>query len=250
MYTEYTVRGNKDLDLLNSTMVELGYRSKLRSNVSMDIEGYYTRTENYTAMIQGATTMTPENYPVVATTAATIENIPLLVEQLGTSISLNIVLNKVQIKPFVTFQKTTLNDYSPYFSTSNAVPGANNEGDPVNHNVNSGKGTETKHKFTPKAYGGAYVNYAIHTKLNINLCTYWFSSQTFYQMDNITYKDGKHGVGDIAGKLIVNAKIQYKPIDGLSIFVNGKNLLNKSSVEYYRGDKTSLMVLGGVSFEF
>jgi iron complex outermembrane receptor protein len=186
----------------------------------------------------------------VATTAATIENIPLLVEQLGTSISLNIVLNKVQIKPFVTFQKTTLNDYSPYFSTSNAVPGANNEGDPVNHNVNSGKGTETKHKFTPKAYGGAYVNYAIHTKLNINLCTYWFSSQTFYQMDNITYKDGKHGVGDIAGKLIVNAKIQYKPIDGLSIFVNGKNLLNKSSVEYYRGDKTSLMVLGGVSFEF
>lgn len=249
MYTEFTVSGNQDLDLLNSNMMELGYRSKLRSNLSLDIEGYFTRTQNYTAMIQGETTTTPENYPIVATTAATMENIPLHVEQLGTSISMNVVFGKVQIKPFVTFQKTTLKDYSPYFSTDGAVPGANNEGDPANHNVNSGKGTETKHKFTPDVYGGAYVNYNMSSKLSFNLNAYWFSSQTFYHMDNITYKDGKHGVEHIDGKMIVNAKLQYKPIKALTIFINGKNLLNKSSREYYRGDETPAMILGGVSFE-
>ena len=250
MYTQYVVTGNKELSLLHSNMIELGYRTKLRSNISADLEGYYTRTENYSALIQNETTPTPENYPVVATTSLSTQNIPLQVEQLGATLSMTMVFDNVQIKPFVTVQKTTLNDYSPYFSTTNAAPSDNNGNDPANNNVNSGKGSSTAHKFTPKAYGGLYVNYSISSKFVINVNTYWFSSQTFFHMDNIKYNDGKQGVENINGKLIANAKIQYLPVDGVSIFVNGKNLLNKTSREYYRSDETPAMVLGGVSFNF
>jgi iron complex outermembrane recepter protein len=250
IFSHVSVVGNKNLNLLSSNMLELGYRSMLKNNVSLDIEGYYTRTENYTALIQGATNLTPANYPVVAEVRLSMENIPLQVEQLGTTVSMTVVVDKFQIKPFVTFQKTTLKDYSQYFGTSDASPAKKNNFDPANNNVNSGIGTETDHKFTPKAYGGAHINYGMSSKFNFNVSAYWFGKQTFYYQDNTEFNDGIHGVGNIEGKAIVNAKASYTPVNGLSIFVNGKNLLGKKSVEYYLGDATPMMVLGGVSFDF
>jgi iron complex outermembrane receptor protein len=251
MFAQFNSVGSKDLELLNSTMMELGYRSKLRSNLSLDVEAYYTRTENYTALIQGATTMAdPAEFPIVANTGLQMGNLPLTVHQIGTSISMTFVVNKFQIKPFVTFQKTTLKDYSPYFNNTEATPGANNGMDPATNNVTSGIGTETDHKFTPKAYGGLYLNYALNSKFNFNVSTYWFSQQTYYQMDNTSYQDGTHGVGNVDGKAIVNAKIGYSPVKAVTIFVNGKNLLNRKSSEYYDGDATSAMLLGGVSVQF
>jgi iron complex outermembrane receptor protein len=250
IFSHVSVLGNKNLNLLSSNMLELGYRSMLKSNVSLDVEAYYTRTENYTALIQGATELTPANFPVVAEVRLSIENIPLQVEQLGTTISMTMVFDKFQIKPFVTLQKTTLLDYSQYFGTSDASPAAKNNFDPANNNVNSGIGTEKDHKFTPKAFGGAHINYGISSKFNFNVSAYWFRKQTFYYQDNTEFNDGVHGVGNIEGKAIVNAKLAFTPVNGLSIFVNAKNLLGKKSVEYYLGDATPMMVLGGVSFDF
>jgi iron complex outermembrane receptor protein len=241
--------GNKDLKMLNSTMAELGYRTKLRANLSLDVEAYYTRTENYTALIQKETVFTG-GFPVIGDTYLQTENVPMQVDQLGTTLSLTAVVSKFQIKPFVTFQKTTLKDYSPYFNTTEAAPSASNGGDPANNNVDSGIGTETKHKFTPKAFGGLYVNYAVSSKFNVNLNTYWFAQHTFLQSDNIAYQDGVHGVQHVDGKAIVNAKVSYSPVKAVSIFVNGKNLLNRKSVEYYYGDPMSRMILGGVSLQF
>jgi iron complex outermembrane receptor protein len=250
MYSQFSVVGNKSLDLLHSDMVELGYRAMIIGNVSLDLEAYSTKTSNYTAMIQDITTPTPANFPVVANTDLSIQNIPMTVQQTGVTMSFTIVVDKLQIKPFATVQKTTLKDYSPYFSTSAAVPAANNGFDPATNNVNSGIGKNTDHKFTPKAYGGAQINYSISEKFNVNVNGYWFSQQTFYHMDNITYNDGVRGVEHIAGKAIVNAKVAYTPVKGMSVFVTGRNLLNKKSVEYYQGDATAMMVLGGVSVDF
>lgn len=251
MKADFTAMGNKDLALLNSTMAELGYRAKLRSNLSLDIEAYYTRTENYAALIQGQTLPADmSEFPIVAHTTLNTNNIPLSVHQMGTSIGVTFVVNKLQLKPFVTFQKTTLKDYSPYFNTTNAAPAPNNGFDPANNNVDSGKGTDTNHKFTPKAYGGLYANYALGSKFNMNVSTYWFSQQTFYHMDNTSYNDGVHGVGNVEGKAIVNAKFSYNPAKPVTIFVTGKNLLNRKSSEYYDGDPTPRMILGGVSLQF
>jgi iron complex outermembrane recepter protein len=249
MFSEFTVLGNKDLGLLHSSMMELGYRAKLVSNVSLDVEAYHTVTNNYTTLVQGPTTPTPANFPVVATTTLMVENIPLEVQQLGATMALTVVIDKFQVKPFVTVQKTTLKDYSPYFSTSTAAPAASNGFDPAANNVNSGVGTETDHKFTPKAYGGAHINYSISRKFDFNVSTYWFTRQTFYHQDNTSYNDGIHGVENIEGKAIVNARLAYMPVKGISVFVTGKNLLDKKSVEYYQGDAIPMMVLAGVSID-
>jgi iron complex outermembrane recepter protein len=95
-----------------------------------------------------------------------------------------------------------------------------------------------------------YANYALGAKFNMNVSTYWFSQQTFYHMDNTSYNDGVHGVGHVEGKAIVNAKFSYNPVKPVSIFVSGKNLLNRKSAEYYDGDPTPRMILGGVSLQF
>jgi iron complex outermembrane receptor protein len=250
IYSQYNVVGNKNLKLLNSNMAEVGYRGMLKNNVSIDIEAYYARTENYTGVIDGAIRSTPENYPVVSEINISVENIPLRVEQMGTTISLSMVVDKFRIKPFVTFQKTTLKDYSPYFGTNTTMPAPKNNFDPANNNVNSGIGTETDHKFTPKAYGGAHIHYSISSKFNFNVSTYWFSRQTFYHVDNTEFQDGVHGVGNIKGKAIVNAKVSFTPVKGLFLSVTGKNLLGQESAEYYLSDATPTMVLGGVSFDF
>jgi iron complex outermembrane receptor protein len=250
MYSGNTATGNRNLALLNSNMIELGHRIMLKSNISLDVEVYNIQTKNYSAVIQHDTRLTPENFPVVVATNLTIENIPLKVEQQGTSISLTIVVNRFQIKPFVTLQKTTLKDYSKYFSSDAAEPSATNHFDPANYNMNTGLGLETNHKFTPKAYGGAHINYLISSKFNFNLNTYWFSQHTFYQRDNTAYNDGVRGVENIKGKAIVNAKVVYTPVKAISVFINGKNLLGNKSIEYYQGDATPLMILGGVSFDF
>jgi iron complex outermembrane receptor protein len=247
---DYSISGNKNLELLYSDMMELGYRTRLRSNISLDAEAYLTQTQNYTALIRHETIMTPANFPVIASSKMTVENIPLAVRQAGVSIAMTFVVNKFQIKPFVTFQNTLLKDYSPYFSMSNAAPAAENNFDPANNNVDSGIGTEKDHKFTPKAYGGAYLNYSISPKLSFNINAYSFSKQTFYQTDNIKYNDGVHGVQNIDGKVILNARFSYKPVDQLTVFVTCRNLLGDESVEFYQSDATSRIVMGGINFNF
>ncbi|MBT1705038.1 TonB-dependent receptor plug domain-containing protein [Chryseosolibacter indicus] len=248
MFMEASSTGNKNLDLLNSKMFELGYRTMLRSNLSLDIEGYHTITENYTALILGATTITPQTAPVIGHTSLTIENIPLKVRQQGVTVSVNYVVNKLQIKPFVSFQKTKLEDYSPYFSSTAATPSASNNMDPATYNFNNV--SDVDHKFTPSAYGGAYINYALSSKFNFNLNAYWFSKQTFYHKDNFTYKDGVRGVENIDSKVLLNATVSYAPIKQLRIFVNGRNLLNRKSIEYYNSDATPAMIFGGINFDF
>jgi iron complex outermembrane receptor protein len=250
MYALTSVTGNKNLSLLNSNLLEFGYRTMLAGNISIDLETYYTRTNDYSLLVQHATTPTPENYPTVAYTELVIENIPLYVDQIGATMSANAVFGKLQLKPFITLQRTTLKDYSPYYSTADAAPMPENGYDPATNNLNSGMGVEQDHKFTPKAYGGAYINYAINDKLGINLNTYWFSQQTFLEQSNLSANDGVTGVEHVKGKALVNAKVTYKPLKSLSIFISGRNLLGQKSVEHYRSDYTERMFLGGVSFDF
>lgn len=250
IYMSVQPNGNKNLDLLNSKMIEIGYRAALKSNITLDAEFYSTRTRNYSALITHETTFTPANYPVIGEINFYIENIPLEVQQLGASLSLNIVVDKLQFKPFITIQKTTLRDYSPYFNTTAASPGASNNNDPVTNNVDSGVGSTRDHKFTPRGYGGAYINYALSSKFNFNMNLYWFRKHTYYHLDNSTYQDGERGVENIEGKLLLNLKVNYAPFKWFNVFVTGRNLLDSTSVEYYRSDEISMMILGGIGFQW
>jgi iron complex outermembrane receptor protein len=236
--TETYVFGNKELKLVTSDMTEMGYKVKVANNLQLDVELFRTITRNYADLIQDKSVITPGSG---VKTTISIQNLPLSVRQNGLTISANYVINKIQVKPFVTLQETKLRDYSSYYTTEKA--------NPVN-NINSGIGTSVTHKGTPGVYGGAYINYHIHPKVNINLNGYYFSSQTYYHRFNTTYRDGQRGVDQIAGKFIANAKISYSPIKHLDIFVSGKNIAGQNTREFYKTDNIGTNVLAGLNFEF
>ncbi|MBD0256037.1 MAG: TonB-dependent receptor plug domain-containing protein, partial [Cytophagales bacterium] len=97
----YQVNGSKDLDLVRSDMFEVGYRGKITGNLHVDAEVYYTQTRNYTDLIMEETEVRESN-PVKFITHLYVRNLPLQVNQVGTTVSLNYVQGKVQVKPFVT----------------------------------------------------------------------------------------------------------------------------------------------------
>ncbi len=240
--------GNKKLDLLSSAMFEIGYRSKVSEKITLDVEGYSTKTKNFSAnIIDTPTSVIPDNYPFLLSYDSHTLNTPLWVRQIGFTTSIHIQLKKLNIKPFVTIQKTTLHNYTPFTNTSDASPSPLNNFDPLNNNIYSGMGTEMDHKFTPKAYGGIYVNYQVK-KFNVNVNGYYFSKHTFYHVSNLFTTDGS-GQSEVKSKAIINAKISFTPIKALSLFVNAKNILHKQSREYYLSDTTPAMIFGGLSFK-
>ncbi|HYG41154.1 MAG TPA: TonB-dependent receptor plug domain-containing protein [Cytophagales bacterium] len=236
------VSGDKNLKLVTSQMVEIGYRSKLAKNIQLDLDVFRTVTTNYTGMIQGQTDLTTTPF----TTYVNIKNLPLEVHQVGATLALNTVFNKFQFKPFVTIQNTELKNYSIYSNTADAMPSA---GNPTPQTNNYLTGTDKKHESTPGIYGGAYLNYQVTSKLNVNLSPYFFSSNTFYYSDNATYMDGERGVGNIDGKLVVNGRVSYKLIKQLDLFVSGKNIFGDTSREFYRADNIGVNFLGGLNFQ-
>ena len=99
-------------------------------------------------------------------------------------------------------------------------------------------------------FGGASVNYVPATKWNINLSTYYYSSQTYYHVTNSIFNDGIRGIDHINAKLIVNTMISYEPAKGLHLFCSGKNLLNNKSREFFKADEVPFMLLAGINYEF
>jgi outer membrane receptor protein involved in Fe transport len=110
-------------------------------------------------------------------------------------------------------------------------------------------GTETAVKSTPAVFGGLTANYTDAGKLNINVSAYYTSSQTFYHVSNVVFNDGIRGIDHIRGKFILNASIAYEVMRGLHLRVNGKNLLNNRSREFFKTDEAPVMLLAGFNYE-
>jgi iron complex outermembrane receptor protein len=226
-YQQLKVLGNRNLDMLQSDMLELGYRGKLADNLSVDVEAYYTQTKNYTNVVVTGTTLQygqKPSDPIVVNTEIRVQNIPISVDQLGATLSFNYVLKRLQVKPFVTLQTSRLH-FTQVDSTH-------------------------RHEFTPAVYGGAFINYQLSQKLNVNLSPYYYSAQTYYQSANNTYHDGLRGVEHLAPKLLLNATMTYSPVKAVSLFVTVKNLLNNNAREYYRTDQIGMMLLVGASLRY
>ncbi len=253
-WMEIHVNGNDGLDLLTTDMFELGNRVKLADNLQLDVELFHSMTKNYASGINGASyvqikgpadtvVVSPINYMVL----------PLKTTQTGVTISLNYVYNKLQVKPFATIQETTLKNYSafPYLpeSAPSFPPTNGNLGRPDINNMNSGLGTTQTHKNTPAVFGGAYINYHASSKWNLNFNPYFLSKQTFVHRTYSNFNDDIRGVDHIQAKLMFNARVSYKPIKQLDVFVSGRNILGKDSREFFRADRVGPSYFAGLNFE-
>jgi iron complex outermembrane recepter protein len=217
---DFERKGNEDLDLFQINMIELGYRVQFSNKVHFDIDVFSQKARNFISL--QTTGMFSQQF----------RNVPTTAEQLGTTISLNIVPNEnFQVKPFVTLQKTEVRDLpSSYLDPS----------------IDPTLTYSTKdHENTPSFYGGVYVNYKPGKKVNLNVNGYFFSRHRQYDASDL---DDNSEAGDISGKAIVNFKVNYTVLKQLNLFFNGRNIFNNSSREFYGTDRIGGVYSLGASF--
>ncbi len=237
-----TNTGSKDYKLLTNDMLELGYRVKIVKGFQVDLALFNQTMQNFSVAIatQSGLDMVQMRYFQNAQYA----NLPQKAVQNGATLALNfLALNgKLNIRPSITLQETTLYKYSPYASTATV--------DPV-YNVDS---TVTKfHKGSPKAFGGLYIGYTPVKRLNIGITAYALDKSVMYGFSSNQKSPGytQHPeIANISGKFTTSIKVSYKVIDKLSVFVNCRNVFNNDKVEFYATDRIGALYLGGISFEY
>jgi iron complex outermembrane recepter protein len=268
-YYDFQFSGNRDLDLMKSDMFEVGYRAKLGANFTLDVEVFHSITNDFVyplivtplaeqvpvTTVVGMVNIPGIPQPQPALEAALVvenlnDNIPLKVKQTGVTVSANIVLGHVQIKPFVTYQQTRKDNYmgdpDSYFLIKDNP-------DALNERLEN----DVKHPGTPSWFGGSYINWRISPKLNLNVSPYFMSASTLVHDFNELrppLSDGSlpEGTGkiDIPAKLLVNAKLGYRLSDPFLLFISARNLSAKQSKEYFYTDTIEPSFLVGASFEF
>ena len=268
-YYDFQFSGNRDLDLLKSDMFELGYRAKLGTHFTLDVEIFHSITRDFVYPL----IVTPEEEQVPTTTVVGVvnipgipgpqpaleaallvenlnDNIPLEVRQTGITVSANIVLGNVQIKPFVTYQETRKDNY---MIDPDSYALIKDDPDALSARLQN----NIKHAGTPTWFGGSYVNWRINSKFNLNVSPYYFSENTLvHDFSNLQppLSDGSlpEGTGkiDLPGKLLVNAKLGYRLSDPFLMFVSTRNLSINKSKEYFFTDTIEPSFLLGASFEF
>jgi len=228
----YSRVGNENLKLFTVNMVEIGYRAQITKSFQLDIDVFQQKAEDFaTLLTMNGVVLGPG---VFMPTLDQFQNIPTSATQKGATLSLNFVPNdKIQFKPFVTVQKTeTENLPSSFLDPALATA----LGAPVEYQ-------DYEHKNTPSVYGGYYLNYKVTKSFNVNLNGYYFGSHRQYDQHDLA-NTGE--TGDIAGKFLFNAKASYA-IGKFNVYVNGRNVFNNNSREFFGTDKIGAVYSAGVS---
>jgi iron complex outermembrane recepter protein len=242
-------RGNKNIRLLRSGMFEIGYRSKIKENLEIDLEAFYIRTNDFSNTIFQSGTFYPLE-PVGFRGLLEINNVTVYSKQWGATMAVNLITGNWQVRPFVTLQATNLYNYSVYLNSPQSPPLPSNNRDPARNNIYSGLGTKIKHEGTPACFGGAYINWTPDAKFNINCNVFYYTDHTQLHSSNQTYKDGERGVENVKNKLILNAAISYAITKQFTVMVNARNCLNDQAREFYKSDAPAFMLFAGANFEF
>ncbi len=239
--------GNKSLKLLQSDVFEVGYRTRFSTNMLLDIEVFADFTKNYSDFLYIKPYQKIENGLPVTVQPFQSQNIPLETRQFGTTISLFYLVKKIQIRPYITIQNTTLLNSSTFNNTAEALFAGINV-NPTQNNINSSLGNLETHTGMPTVFGGVYGNLQ-YDRFNFNLNCYFFSTSKYYSFQNGNFQDSR-GIDNITGKVIANIKITYSPITSTSVFLNIRNVLNQNQNEFFRSDQTTNSVYGGLHFDF
>ncbi len=233
IFIDQVQRGNPNLELFTVNMIELGFRTRLTSNLQFDLDVFRQTAENLTAIVIKGFSTYPPNPD--ADFMIDFDNVPVTATQVGATLGVNFVPDaKWQFKPFVTIQSTETENlpdsyYDPGLSTSQ--PGA---GFPDVTYSNS------KHEYTPSVYGGYYLNFKANEKFNVNTSGYFLGAQTWYRNAAETVETD--------ASFILNLKVNYAITDKISIYANGRNILDSDKPQFLGADFNGALYMGGISF--
>lgn len=239
-YLSIKLQGNQNLKLFTARMFEAGYRAIINNAWNLDIEVFDTKGKNENVLLSTIPSVQVIGADTVLTMPLVATNLPMQICQQGITFTVNYTDRNLQVKTYATLQRTRLKDYAEF--NYGILPGQ-----PVD--LNSGKGTVTKHKATPGLYGGAVINYLVTPKMNINLAAFYTGAFTYSHMTKTIFNDGIRGTDRLDSKLLLNITVSYEALKGLHVFCTGKNLLNEYSREFYHTDRVPVRMMAGFNYE-
>ncbi len=241
---EFLLKGSKDRDLMHNDSYEIGYRTKFKS-IKFDIDLF---SQNYSGWISTnfRQPLMVDTLSKTATINQVAKDIDLVSRQLGVSIYLtaNFFKNALTIRPSITFQQTKLDNYSPYFRLSSGVA------DSVN--IQSNQNSNVTWKGTPSYFGNLYIGYAINNKVNIAVTSYYYAPYRLTLVNGVNPNGSitdRENVYRIRGKYIYNLTISYRVTKDISLYANGRNILNNLNREDVATDQIGRMILFGVTVQ-
>lgn len=226
----------------------MGYRSKLSKSSTFDISFFQQNFSNF-------------NHPVLQTpefNSSTgkvdliyeTENLDLKVKQQGVTIALqaNLISSKIQIRPHLTIQNTTAENYTPYYNVKGAFdsPGYTLEGHiDTSYTLNE--------NFTPAVWGGFNLIVKPKENLFINLSCYYYDSYNIHMGSEGSFLTGeiKNQEGsNIESKYRVNINTTYNFTETFSLFLNGRNIFNQGAPEGFGSDYLTRLILIGAKINY
>ena len=255
---ELTLNGNRNLDLLNNTLYELGYRGRFaNSNVVLDVALFTQHFQDFNTNViktPSSFTFTPP-FSLDIAQEIRFENLPLSVRQHGVTLALqaNVLDSKLQLRPNFTIQKTRLFDYSPNYNDEGSydqLRGALGLGT-FDGSVNDTEDVDGE--WTPSVFGGINAIYLPTSKLSFNVMSYYFSNHTsnsLAEKDSFNGEITEQAANAIDEKLLINVSASYKLVENASIFVNGYNLTDRKSAEMFGTDRLGRSFVIGLRANF
>ncbi len=240
--------GNDHMNLATSSVFELGYRGQLSQKLQVDLEGFYSTTEDFSTFeptILGSPT--DVNNPLgYLHLAFQYQNATVKAEQVGLTASVFYAPStKFQLKAFGTIQKTSLEDLMVKETPMLILPDNGIFENPQYQLV------DQTHEQTPGFYGGMTANYRPIEKLNVFVGMNYYSKQTYihdYAYSQYHYLTSQgSGVADIKANTTVNAKVSYKVYKNSSVFVNARNLFDSNDRQFGFADQTGALYLLGLN---
>jgi len=245
----FSIYGNKNLNLCNNTMYEIGYRTNINSSLIFDISFFNQTFADFSTLIAYAPV--PKDL-VTMNFAFNFENLPLVAKQNGVTASIQYYLfdGKVQIKPFVTFQQTNVENYSPYYNEKGAYAML---GSDLQEHRDSTYGI-TNFKGTPKFWGGFNIITMPVRNLTFSLSGYTYDDYQLHLGTEVSRSTGKivnqPFASNIVSKFILNSHLSYAINSNFSAGINVRNILNQKDAEGFGTDKIGRLVLMNLHLNF
>ena len=250
--------GNSDLELATMDMIELGFRQKIGKHVLLNIEGFYSKLKNISALDVDTVKFTvsqsfiapPSGMAYPYYRHQTYMNIKETSEQFGITAEIGAVVSKyVNFRLFGTYQHTNLKNHnnisvdekSDILSNEINAAAPGSWSDEMVRTDIPAEYINTTSKATPSFYGGYELNWLPTDKWTFTTTGYGFTKQTYFH---------QHGSFDIKSKMLVNLRVAYKFTRNSSIFMSANNIFNATSQEFGFMDKTGATWYWGMNVKF
>ncbi len=221
-----------DYTLTSQTLYEIGYRGIFTDWLQLDIEGFFTESKNFTALMPRSNPEIRFNDVLNQYEILSIweyQNLKMVARQTGVSgvISIN-PIDKMVMKVFATVQQTKLTD--------------------APNNILQDSLISQTHKNTPGFYGGMSLNYSFLNRWNFNTSLYAFSEQT-YSRYRFILSENRHSTmsATIKPNAIINCKLSYNVYQNSTLFINVRNINLSQNPEFAYSDKIKPLILFGIN---